>query len=111
MPIMVEATLPRPPGGEDPLAGVIAWWERERRELPWRATRDVYAVWVAEVMTAQTNVMRAAERWERWMACWPTVEALAAASLADVLCLWQGLGYPRRARDLHRAAGIVAAAG
>lgn len=101
----------RPPDGEDPLAGVIAWWERERRDLPWRARRDVYAVWVAEVMSAQTNVTRAAERWERWMVRWPEVGALAAAPLADVLTLWQGLGYPRRARDLHRAARIVSAEG
>ncbi len=93
------------------VAAVLAWWRREGRDLPWRATRDVYAIWVAEVMSAQTSVTRAAAAWERWMVRWPTVEALAAASLADVLTQWQGLGYPRRARDLHRSARIVAAAG
>ena len=94
-----------------PLAAIVDWWEANRRELPWRATRDPYAVWVAEVMCAQTQVTRAAVTWARWLARWPTVDALAAAKLADVLEEWQGLGYPRRARDLHRAARIVVADG
>ena len=93
------------------LAALLGWWEREQRDLPWRRTRDTYAVWVAEVMSAQTNVLRAAAAWEAWIARWPTVEMLAAAPLAAVLAQWQGLGYPRRARDLHRAAQIVAADG
>ena len=93
------------------LAGVIAWFAAGARELPWRATRDPYAIWVAEVMSAQTTVIRAADAWSRWMARWPDVAALAAASLADVLGQWQGLGYPRRARDLHRSARIIAADG
>ncbi|HTU98867.1 MAG TPA: A/G-specific adenine glycosylase [Solirubrobacteraceae bacterium] len=93
------------------LAAVLDWWSDNARPLPWRATRDVYAVWVSEVMSAQTTVGRAAEAWLRWMERWPTVQALAAASLADVLREWQGLGYPRRARDLHRSARIVAAGG
>jgi A/G-specific adenine glycosylase len=93
------------------LGAVIVWFSENGRPLPWRATRDVYAVWVAEVMSAQTTVGRAAEAWVRWMDRWATVESLAAASLADVLGEWQGLGYPRRARDLHRSAGIVSASG
>jgi A/G-specific adenine glycosylase len=93
------------------LTAVLRWWDVNARELPWRASRDVYAIWVAEVMSAQTSVMRAAAAWERWMARWPTVHALAAASLAQVLGEWQGLGYPRRARDLHRGARIVAERG
>jgi A/G-specific adenine glycosylase len=93
------------------VAGVLDWWRANARPLPWRASRDVYAVWVSEVMSAQTTVNRAAEAWTGWMQRWPTVEALAAASLADVLRQWQGLGYPRRARDLHRSARIVAASG
>ena len=64
------------------LDAVIAWWEANRRELPWRATRDPYAVWVAEVMSAQTQVERAARAWRTWISRWPTVEALAAASLS-----------------------------
>lgn len=90
---------------------VLRWWDAHARPLPWRATRDVYAVWVSEVMSAQTTVGRAAEAWVRWMERWPTVSALAEASLAEVLGQWQGLGYPRRARDLHRSARIVVDAG
>lgn len=93
------------------LAAVLDWWTANARELPWRSSRDVYAVWASEVMSAQTTVARAAEAWVRWMQRWPTVEALARASLADVLGEWQGLGYPRRARDLHRSARIVVESG
>jgi A/G-specific adenine glycosylase len=93
------------------VAAVLAWWDGHGRDLPWRATRDVYGIWVAEVMSAQTSVLRAAEFWERWMAAWPTVDALAAAPLADVLAAWQGLGYPRRARYLHLAARQVVEGG
>ena len=93
------------------VAAVLDWWSANARDLPWRATRDVYAIWVAEVMSAQTTVLRSAAAWVRWMQRWPTVDALATASLADVLAQWQGLGYPRRARDLHRSARIVAAGG
>jgi A/G-specific adenine glycosylase len=93
------------------VAAVLAWWTANARELPWRATRDVYGVWVAEVMSAQTTVGRSAQAWMRWMERWPTVQTLASAALADVLAEWQGLGYPRRARDLHRSARIVAETG
>jgi A/G-specific adenine glycosylase len=93
------------------VAAVLDWWTADARPLPWRASRDVYAVWVSEVMSAQTTVNRAAESWVRWMERWPTVHALAAASLAEVLGQWQGLGYPRRARDLHRSARLVAVSG
>jgi A/G-specific adenine glycosylase len=93
------------------VTAVLDWWTAEARPLPWRTTRDVYAVWVSEVMSAQTTVGRAAAAWEGWMARWPTVQSLASASLAEVLAQWQGLGYPRRARDLHRSARIVTAAG
>lgn len=108
-PVTATTTGQRPATVEDAeLAGVLTWFDAHARALPWRASRDVYAVWVAEVMSAQTTVGRAASAWERWMARWPEVEGLAAASLAAVLTEWQGLGYPRRARDLHRSAQIVA---
>ena len=111
-PVTATTIGRRPATVEDAeLAGVLAWFDAHARELPWRATRDVYAVWVAEVMSAQTTVARAASAWERWMARWPEVDGLAAASLAAVLTEWQGLGYPRRARDLHRSAQIVAGGG
>jgi A/G-specific adenine glycosylase len=93
------------------LAAIVSWWTADARDLPWRHTRDVYAVWVSEVMSAQTPVTRAAVAWEGWMARWPTVEALADATPGEVLRQWQGLGYPRRARDLHRSARIVAETG
>ena len=90
---------------------MISWWTVNGRALPWRASRDPYAIWVSEVMSAQTTVIRAADAWTRWMRRWPTVEALANAPLVDVLAQWQGLGYPRRARDLHRSARIVVESG
>jgi A/G-specific adenine glycosylase len=90
---------------------VLDWWTANARDLPWRASRDRYGIWVAEVMSAQTSVLRAAERWVGWMSRWPTVETLAAASLSDVLGEWQGLGYPRRARDLLRSARIITESG
>jgi A/G-specific adenine glycosylase len=96
---------------DPPVTAVLDWWSVNARPLPWRATRDVYGVWVSEVMTIQTQVERVAPAWSAWMRRWPTVQALAAAPLADVLGQWQGLGYPRRARDLHRSARIVADSG
>ena len=96
---------------DPPLATVLEWWSGNARHLPWRASRDVYAIWVSEVMSAQTTVGRSAQAWVGWMERWPTVEALAGATLSEVLTVWQGLGYPRRARDLHRSARIVVASG
>jgi A/G-specific adenine glycosylase len=98
------------PPGRAP-AELLEWWRQRRVELPWRATRDPYAVLVCEVMSQQTQIERVRAYWERWMARWPTVEALAAAGLADVLAAWQGLGYPRRARDLVAAARWIAERG
>jgi A/G-specific adenine glycosylase len=106
-----DTTAPMWSVSDPEVRAVLDWWTAEARPLPWRSTRDIYAVWVSEVMSAQTTVNRAADAWVRWMARWPTVAALAEASLADVLGQWQGLGYPRRARDLHRSARIVAASG
>jgi A/G-specific adenine glycosylase len=93
------------------VSAILDWWTAEARPLPWRQTRDVYEVWVSEVMLIQTQVERVEPAWRAWIDRWPTVERLASASLADVLGQWQGLGYPRRARDLHRSARIVASAG
>jgi len=90
---------------------LLAWFGRNARDLPWRRTRDPYAILVSEVMAQQTQVDRVVPRWERWLARWPTVEALAAAPTADVIREWQGLGYNRRALALHRAAQQVAAHG
>ncbi|MFN2450720.1 MAG: A/G-specific adenine glycosylase [Candidatus Dormibacteria bacterium] len=82
-----------------------------RHHLPWRRTHDPWAVVVSEVMLQQTSVARVLPRWERFLRRWPDPQACAAASLEEVLREWQGLGYPRRARALHRTAGVVASAG
>jgi A/G-specific adenine glycosylase len=92
-------------------AELLRWYEANRRSLPWRATSDPYAVLVSEVMAQQTQVERVAPRWQRWLERWPTVDALAAAPAADVIEEWQGLGYNRRALNLHRAAQQIAAHG
>ncbi len=90
---------------------LLAWFADNGRSLPWRRTRDPYAILVSEVMLQQTQVERVVPRYLAWLARWPTVEALAAASPADVIREWQGLGYNRRAVSLHRAAREVAASG
>ena len=81
------------------------------RDLPWRNTRDPYAIWISEVMLQQTQVARVDGRWQSWLQRFPTVQALAQASQADVLAEWQGMGYNRRALALHRAAKALAQAG
>ena len=78
------------------------------RDLPWRETRDPYAIWISEVMLQQTQVARVDGRWQRWLERFPTAADLAAAPAADVLDEWQGLGYNRRALAVHRAAQAVA---
>jgi A/G-specific adenine glycosylase len=90
---------------------LLAWFDRNGRDLPWRRTRDPYAILVSEVMLQQTQVDRVVPRYERWIERWPGVEPLAAASPAEVIVEWQGLGYNRRALALHRAACHVAANG
>ena len=90
---------------------LLAWFRASGRDLPWRHTRDPYAILVSEVMAQQTQIDRVVPRWHAWLERWPTVEALAAAGAADVIRAWQGLGYNRRAVNLHRAAQQVAAHG
>ncbi len=90
---------------------LLAGYAAEGRDLPGRRTRDPYALLVAEVMLQQTQVERIVPRWRAWLERWPTVESLAAAPAADVVVAWQGLGYNRRAVNLHRAARAIAADG
>jgi len=90
---------------------LLDWYAVSGRNLPWRHTRDPYAILVSEVMLQQTQVDRVIPRYRRWLERWPTVEALAAAPRADVIREWQGLGYNRRAVSLHRAAKEIAASG
>jgi A/G-specific adenine glycosylase len=86
---------------------LLAWYQRYGRDLPWRRTRDPYAIWLAETMLQQTQVGTVIPYYERFLARFPTVEALADAPLDDVLKAWEGLGYYARARNLHRAARRV----
>ena len=90
---------------------LLAWFDEHGRDLPWRKTRDPYAILVSEVMLQQTQVARVVPRYLSWLERWPSVEALAAATPADVIREWQGLGYNRRAVNLHRAARRIAAEG
>src|SRR5579864_7539377 len=89
-------------------SALLAWYERHRRDLPWRVTRDPYSIWVSEIMLQQTRVAVVVERYRAFMERFPTVFALAVAPEQDVLALWSGLGYYRRARMLHKAAQVVA---
>ena len=89
---------------------VIAWQRRHgRRSLPWQGTRDPYRVWLSEIMLQQTQVATVVGYYERFLARFPDVASLAAAPIDDVLALWSGLGYYRRARYLHRCAQVVVA--
>jgi A/G-specific adenine glycosylase len=84
-----------------------AWFRRVRRELPWRGREDPYAIWVSEVMLQQTRAATVARYFEPFLERFPDAATLAAASLDDVLKAWEGMGYYGRARNLHRAAGVV----
>ncbi|HRK96130.1 MAG TPA: A/G-specific adenine glycosylase, partial [Rhodospirillales bacterium] len=94
---------------------LLAWYDRERRTLPWRALpgerSDPYRVWVSEIMLQQTTAAAVAPYFVRFMALWPRVEDLATADLDAVLHAWQGLGYYARARNMHACARAVAASG
>ena len=110
---------PAPPGRLRPLdwpalspgARLLAWYDRARRDLPWRGRRDPWAVWVSETMLQQTRVETVRAYFEPFLARFPTPEALAAASVEEVLAAWSGLGYYGRARRLQEGARAVVAAG
>lgn len=97
--------------GEVSAGDVLAWGAPRLRDLPWRRTRDPWAVLVSEVMLQQTQVRRVIPKWSGFLDLFPTPQACAAATLGDVLREWQGLGYPRRARNLHAAATEVSRLG
>lgn len=90
-------------------AAVLDWFDGRGRSLPFRASRDPYGILVSEVMAQQTQISRVAEKWAAFMAAFPSVQVLAAAPAAEVLRAWRGLGYNRRALNLHRAARAIVA--
>lgn len=90
---------------------IISWFRENGRALPWRETRDPYAIWLSEIILQQTRIAQGWEYWERFMTRYPTVQDLAAAHEDEVLKLWQGLGYYSRARNLHTAAKQIVALG
>jgi A/G-specific adenine glycosylase len=90
---------------------LLAWYERERRDLPWRCTEDPYAIWISEIMLQQTRVAAVLGRYEAFLARFPNVQTLAGADVFEVLAQWSGLGYYRRARALHGAARRIVSAG
>src|ERR1700729_2129932 len=116
MAVAVKAAAAQQPAGETLATeeirrmrdALLAWYAAHKRALPWRATRDPYRIWVSEIMLQQTRVAAVLEHYRRFLEAFPTVQALAAASEPEVLALWSGLGYYRRARMLHRAAKVVA---
>ncbi|UCH35114.1 MAG: A/G-specific adenine glycosylase [Armatimonadota bacterium] len=92
---------------EDLSPPLLAWFDRARRDLPWRRTRDPYRIWVAEVMLQQTQVERVIPYYHRLVEAFPSIRALAAGSLDDLLRVWAGLGYYARARNLHSACRLA----
>jgi A/G-specific adenine glycosylase len=113
---MARRSTPVTDGVSDRVLGavrrnVLRWYAREHRDLPWRRTSDPYAVLVSEVMLQQTQANRVVDRYERFLARFPTAQALAGASDAAVLAEWSGLGYNRRALSLRRAAAAIVAGG
>jgi A/G-specific adenine glycosylase len=111
--LVARKQLPLRPAGPDTVEALLAWYDAERRDLPWRARgrkkQDPYRVWLSEIMLQQTTVKAVIPYYEKFVARWPTVGDLAAAPLDDVLAMWAGLGYYSRARNLHQCAVAVAA--
>lgn len=106
---MGTATDVVPDGGRPREVALLGWFSRRRRELPWRHTRDPWAVLISELMLQQTQVTRVQPRYDAFLARWPTPAACAAAPLGDVIAAWAGLGYNRRAVALHRCAQVLTA--
>ena len=108
---MVSRSAPRRKRAPAVADALLAWYDAHRRDLPWRAApgvrADAYAVWLSEIMLQQTTVAAVAPYYRAFLARWPTVEALAAAPLDDVIAAWAGLGYYARARNLHACAKAV----
>ena len=102
--ILADLSLHPAPDASFLARALLAWYPRHRRDLPWRHTRDPYAIWLSEVILQQTRVAQGRPYFETFRAAYPTVHDLAAAPEAEVLRHWQGLGYYSRARNMHRTA-------
>lgn len=100
--------FPRPTQTKELLGELVSWYDQNGRDLPWRNTRDPYAIWISEIMLQQTQVATVIEYYRRFLKRFPTVGQLASADIEDVLSMWAGLGYYRRARQLHAAAQVIA---
>src|SRR5262245_19925448 len=105
---MPPHNLPSPAGRRALAKRLLAWFDRNARDLPWRRTKDLYAIWISEIMLQQTQVATVIPYWERFLERFPGVATLGAAEEREVLRLWEGLGYYRRARQLHAAAKQIA---
>src|SRR5690554_262012 len=86
---------------------IVRWYQRHKRDLPWRHTRDPYVIWLSEVILQQTRVAQGLPYFERFFSHYPTVQAFASAPEGEILRHWQGLGYYSRARNMHKAAQLV----
>src|SRR5690349_23985220 len=86
---------------------LLAWFAANARDLPWRRTRDPYAIWVSEIMLQQTQVKTVIPYWERWMRELPSIRALVKANSSKLHKLWEGLGYYTRVRNMQKAARII----
>lgn len=111
VPAVARKQLPLRPAGLDTVAALLEWYDRERRDLPWRVApgkrADPYRVWLSEIMLQQTTVKAVIPYFKKFLRLWPTVERLAAADMNDVLAAWAGLGYYSRAQNLHRCAVAI----
>ena len=112
MTAVARKQLPLRPAGPDTVDALLAWYDEERRDLPWRVApgkrADPYRVWLSEIMLQQTTVKAVIPYYLRFLKLWPTVEALSSAALDDVMAAWAGLGYYSRARNLYKCAQVVA---
>ncbi|MDA3924403.1 MAG: A/G-specific adenine glycosylase [Kiritimatiellae bacterium] len=86
---------------------LLAWYKLNKRDLPWRHTRDPYKIWISEIMLQQTTVTAVIPYFERWIKCYPTMKSLAAAGEQELMSSWEGLGYYSRVRNIHKAAKIM----
>ncbi len=104
-----STTSNKPPTARTLVPALLSWFATNARDLPWRHTRDPYAIWVSEIMLQQTQVKTVIPYWERWMRALPTIESVAKARPAKLHKLWAGLGYYTRVRNLHNAARQIVA--